>query len=92
MKDIKEHYEPITADLRQALENFRNSRKYIRIHYFTDIHEYISTAAIIKDIYWQQEAAFMMLNTGEEVRLDRIVRLDGQLVPGYDIQDFTCDC
>jgi Rho-binding antiterminator len=92
MKERTEAYQAIPATFREEIQDFMRRRKYLRIHYFNPYHEYISTAALIKEIFDQDGAEYMRLSTGEEVRLDWIVRLDGQAAPGYDIQDFTCDC
>ncbi len=92
MKEIKETYEPIDQDLHQELEALQTTRKYIRIHYFNHYHEYISAAGIIKEITKLPAGEFLILNTGDEIRLDKIVRLEGKPAPGYDKSDFTCDC
>jgi Rho-binding antiterminator len=92
MKTRTESYQPIPAIFRAEIQDFLARRKYIRIHYFNPIHEYISTTAIIKELFEEENGEYIRLSTGEEVRLDWIVRLDGQAAPGYDIQDFTCDC
>jgi Rho-binding antiterminator len=92
MKDRTETYQAIPAAFRKEIQDFLTRRKYIRIHYFNPIHEYIFTTAIIKTLFEQEDGEFIGLSTGEEVRLDWIVRLDGKPAPGYDIDDFTCDC
>jgi len=93
MKDIKEQYQPVTPAFKEELNKFNQKGQYVRIHYFNDYHEYISTAAIIKEITNNSEyGEFLKLSTGEEVRLDKIVRFDGNPAPGYEPSDFTCDC
>ena len=92
MKTITETYQAIPADFQDEIREYLRRRKYIRIHYFNAYHEYISTTAIIKEFFDQQNGSYIRLSSGEEVRLDRLVRLDGKPAPGYDIEDFTCDC
>jgi Rho-binding antiterminator len=92
MKELKDKYDPVEPSFYQKIEEYRTNKKYLGIHYFTEIHEYISTTAIIKDIFWREETQYILLTTGEEVRLDWIVRLDGKPAPGYTTNDFTCDC
>lgn len=92
MKEITETYQAIPAAFRAEIQDYLARKKYIRIHYFNTYHEYIFTTAIIKELYCQDEGEYIQLSTGEEVRLDWIVRLDGKPAPGYDISDFTCDC
>ena len=92
MKEIKEQYEPIEPVFKQELLQYMQQRKFVRIHYFNEYHEYISKAAIIKEISQEPAGEFLVLNTGELVRLDKIVRFDEKPVPGYTSGDFTCDC
>ena len=92
MKVIQSHYEPVEELFRKEIETYIQKRKYIGIHYFTDIREYIPTTGIIKEISARPDGEYILLSTGEEIRLDRIVRLNGEQAPGYDISDFTCDC
>jgi len=92
MKEIKEQYEPIILEFRNELDKYTEQRKFVRIHYFNEYHEYISKAAIIKEITNEPEGEFLLLNTGDKVRLDKIVRFDEKPVPGYTSSDFTCDC
>ncbi len=92
MKEIKEQYEPVERHFLNELQGYATQRTFIRLHYFSDLHEYISTTGIISRIQDRPEGEYLLLNTGEEVRLDKIVRYDGKRAPGYDISDFTCDC
>ncbi|MES2730779.1 MAG: hypothetical protein V4714_03490 [Bacteroidota bacterium] len=85
-------YNAITDSFRQELEALVTQKKYVKIRYFTDLHEFMSTAAIIQAIIGEQEAEFVRLSTGEVVRLDKIARVDGKPAPGYDIEDYSCDC
>ncbi len=63
--------------------------KFVRIEYLTDISEFIKIDALVKKI----NADTIELGTGEEIYIDRIVRIDGVLspnFPGYD--NYSCDC
>lgn len=92
MKEITQNYQPVPAAFRAEVLDYLTRRKYIRIHYFNPYHEYIFTTAIIKQFCEQDGAEYIALSTGEQLRLDWIVRLDGKPAPGYCIDDFTCDC
>ena len=92
MKAITQDYQPILPAFQEEIQDYLRRRKYIRIHYFNAYHEYISTTAIIKAFFEGSDGSYIRLSSGEELRLDRIVRLDGKPAPGYDIEDFTCDC
>jgi len=63
--------------------------KFVRIEYLTDISEFIKTDVLVKKI----NADTIELGTGEEVPIDRIVRIDGVMspkFPGYE--SYSCDC
>ena len=92
MENAKDEYRPVTSAFRNLLTAYKAGRNYISIHYFSDLHEYIYTTAIIKEVYTRDGEPFILLNTDEAIRLDRIVRIDGTPAPGYNIDDFTCDC
>lgn len=86
-------YKPISCDFHSILEDHAARRRYIQIQYFTEIREFIRTQAIIKDIYTLDGEEYLKLNTGEEIRLDKIVKVDDQLAPGFEhFEDYSCDC
>lgn len=92
-----EVYKPINCSFYDILEAHATKKRYVRIQYFTDIHEFITVDAIIKDLYIKPDqngkAEFMLLNTGLEIRLDRLVSVDGKLVPGKEGFDgISCEC
>ncbi|QMU27214.1 hypothetical protein [Adhaeribacter radiodurans] len=91
MKETTEVYQPIDANLREELLAYAANRKYVSIQYFTDIREYTSTRAVIKEIRATNEAELLILNTGEEIRLDRIIRVEGKPAPGFE-DYFACAC
>jgi len=67
--------------------------KYVRLDYFTDLHEFIRTDALVKRITTADGTEQIELATGEAIQLDRIIRIDGHLspnYPGYD--DYSCSC
>lgn len=85
-------YQPITSEFRQQIDVLIDRKKYVGILYFSPLHELLSTTSIIKEISTLEGMPFMRLVTGEEIRLDQIINIDGIPAPGYDIEDFTCDC
>lgn len=67
--------------------------KYVRLHYFTDLREFIKTDALTKAIIDIDGVEHLELATGEQIPLDRLIRIDGYLspkYPGYD--DYSCAC
>lgn len=67
--------------------------KFVRLHYFTDLHEFIKTDALTKAIVSLDGVDHLELATGEQIPLDRVIRVDGHMsprYPGYD--DYSCAC
>ena len=89
-----ETYSPISCSYHDFILDRATRKKYVKIQYFTEIREFITTQAIIKDVVTTPEKEeYVILNTGERIRLDRLVRIDEHPSPHhYNIDDFTCDC
>ncbi|GAB4480601.1 MAG: hypothetical protein OHK0057_34260 [Thermoflexibacter sp.] len=88
-----ETYHPIDCGFYDILEATATLKKYVKVQYYTDIHEFITTNAVIKSLTTERGEEFMVLATGEKIRLDRVVKIDAKYNPKYDgYQDFTCDC
>ncbi|GJM28154.1 MAG: hypothetical protein DHS20C17_07890 [Cyclobacteriaceae bacterium] len=85
-------YQPIDCNFYDHLEAFATRRKYVRIQFFSDIHEFQTTDAIIKDLYIRDGYEFMLLSDGMEVRLDRLVSVAGIFVPGRGFDGISCEC
>ena len=67
--------------------------EFVRLHYFTDLREFIKTDALTKSIIGIDGVDHLELATGEQIPLDRVIRVDGYLspkYPGYD--DYSCAC
>ncbi|QJW91974.1 hypothetical protein HNV11_22625 [Spirosoma taeanense] len=67
--------------------------KYVRLDYFTELREFIRTNAMTKAIHETDGIEYLELATGEQIPLDRVIRIDGHLsprYPGYD--DYSCSC
>ncbi len=85
-------YKPIDCSFYDHLEVAATMKKYSRIHYFSEIHELLKIDAIIRDFFVKDGAEFMQLNTGEQIRLDRIVGINGVYAPGSGFDDLSCEC
>ncbi len=81
-----------SIDFRALLTALVEQRKSVRIQYFTDINEFITTTAILKKIYESAGAEHLLLSSGEEIPLSKIVRVEDTPAPGYDKDYFACDC
>ncbi len=85
-------YAPVQEGFRAELEMLIKQRKYVGLLYLTPLRELLSTTAILKELYTGPEAQYVRLSTGEEVRLDWLVSVNERQAPGYDYDDYTCDC
>ena len=85
MKD----YKPINCSFYDELEAAATLKKYIRIQYLSTLQEMLTIDAVIKDLFIKEGAEYMQLNTGEEIRLDRIVSIDGKYSPSSGYDDLT---
>jgi cation diffusion facilitator CzcD-associated flavoprotein CzcO len=78
--------------LLDAVEDAMNTRKSVRVQYVTDIHEYLTVTALIKDIHQEESGLVLELASGEKLRFDQLVRVGQVSSAKYDARDFTCDC
>ncbi len=79
-------------DFRTHLRDLLEGRKSVRIQYFTEINEFISTTAIIKKLFDREGVEHVSLSSGEEVPLSKLVRAGDMPAPGYGKDYFACDC
>ena len=88
---MKDAYISVATLFREELVSYADKRIYISLQYFSDIREYLSTRAIIKEIVARDHAEYLLLSTGEEIRLDRIIRVEEKPAPGFE-DYFACAC
>jgi Rho-binding antiterminator len=86
-------YQPISCSFHDLLLEKATFKAYCKIQYFSEIQEFQTVNAVIKDVFTRHKAEWMELADGTTVRLDKIVAVDGLLAPNYGhYQDFSCDC
>jgi Rho-binding antiterminator len=85
-------YQPIDCNFYDILESLATRQRYARIQYFTELHEFQTKDAVIKDFFIKEEFEFMSLADGSEIRLDRLVSVDGKFVPGKGFDGISCEC
>lgn len=88
MSTIYQPIEPVFYDTILALVA---KHAGVRLQFYSDIREFITLHATLKELIRKDEAEYLVLTTGEEVRLDRIVRINDIPAPGYDEDFFKCD-
>lgn len=71
-----------------------DQHSFVKVQYFTDIREFITVTSVAKELLLKEDDnQYLVLASGEEIRVDKIVRVDDTVAPQYkDIMDFTCDC
>jgi Rho-binding antiterminator len=91
---MKSDYKPINCNYYDYLEEASTRREYVQLMYFSDIHELLTARGILKKIETTlDKEEYVHLNTGEKIRLDRIVRLNDIAFPGHQGEDdFSCHC
>lgn len=85
-------YKPVAPEFKAIVQDLTNQGKYSRVQYFSDINEFITTRAKLKQLQTEGNAEFLQLVSGESIRLDQIYRLDDHVNPGYqDYFNASCD-
>ena len=87
-----EEYRKVSCLFYDQLTDLIVQKKYVRIDFTTDIKEFIKRQTVLKDIVTIEKQEFLMLNTGESVRLDRIKKVDGIIPPHVKNDYYQCDC
>ncbi|ABA56745.1 hypothetical protein [Nitrosococcus oceani] len=71
-------YIPINCNFHDQLEALATLRKQCHIFYQTMDGKIIETLDTITDIYTKNQEEFTVLGSGEIIRLDRLLEVDGQ--------------
>ncbi|MEQ8704398.1 MAG: hypothetical protein RIC19_10785 [Phaeodactylibacter sp.] len=75
------NYQTISCDFYDELEARATLRRSCRIVFRDASGQDQSVEALIKDLYIRSKVEYMLLSTGLEIRLDRLVSVDGKLLP-----------
>lgn len=70
-------YVPLSCSLHDRLEAAATLRHRVLVRYHTVDGEQVEESAGITDIRTRDGAEYLVLSSGAEVRLDRIVSMDG---------------
>ena len=89
---MESDYKLVTNHFRQAIEALITERKKVTLNYITNLRELLTTTGLMREITRRDGADYLTMNTGEEIRLDRIVRVDNNLATGYESYDFGNSC
>ncbi len=76
-------------DFKAAIE----PRKFVRLEYLTDLHEFIKTDALVLGVNSQDGSETLVLADGQAIPLDRVISIAGRLSPRYPgYANYSCDC
>lgn len=77
-------YRPISCAFYDELEARATTRQRCDVVYQNPAEPAPTTVAgVIADLYLRDKVEFMRLASGEEIRLDWLVSVDGKLLAGY---------
>lgn len=76
MSDAKD-YSPVNCEFHDVLEHHATKRATVRVRFRDEAGAQQERDAVITDVFARDGADFLSLDTGETVRLDRVVDVDG---------------
>jgi len=86
-------YLPIDCGFYDTLEAAATQRRRVALQYFNDLRQLCLGSDVIDTFFLRDKVEFLRLKSGEEIRLDHIIRLDDTPAPAYaDYPDFSCGC
>ena len=86
-------YISIAETYKEFLKKLIKEKMYVVVKYTDDIEGFFTKTAVLKGIIKNETGEeFLILVTGEEIRLDRLKLVDGNLPPHVDAGYFACEC
>lgn len=86
-------YQPVDCGFYDTLEAAATRHQQVYLQYFSDLRELRQGSTTLKTFVTREGAEYAVLASGEEVRLDRIIRLDDTPAPAFaDYPDYRCGC
>ena len=86
-------YTPIDCHFYDELEAAATQRRRVQLQYFNDLRQLCMGSGVIDTLLVRDKVEYMRLKSGEEIRLDHLIRLDDKPAPAYaDFPDFSLGC
>lgn len=86
-------YQPIACGFYDELEAVATRKKQVYLHYFNDLRQLCQGSAVLTTFVTREHAEYAVLASGEEIRLDHLIRIDDTPAPGFaGYPDFRCGC
>ena len=76
-------YQPINCEFHDLLESLATTRKPARIAFVAADGATVHRNASVVDVFAREGAEYLSLSSGEILRLDRLVEVDGQRLADY---------
>jgi len=83
MTTYQPDYSPISCEFHDRLEDLATVRKLARIRFRDRAGVLQQRDAIIADVFSSAGAEYVSLNSGEVLRLDQLVEVDGEKLSDY---------
>lgn len=80
---------------RTYLNDLVRRRSYVKVQYFTELHELITLNALVVSLITEGNDQLVVLSTGDRIPLPKLVSAGGEFAPhyeGYAPYCETCDC
>lgn len=90
MKEKNPPYIPISCDYYDLLEIAAMRNQESDFEYWDEHGQKQNTRGRIEELYAREGQEFLVLNTGLRFRLDRLVRMDDQVVPLAGSEGYAC--
>ena len=76
-------YQAISCEFHDVLEARATLRKPVAVHYRDETGALQRRSAVITDVFARGGADYLTLSSGETVRLDRVVEVDGEKLADF---------
>ncbi len=81
MKAMKSSYQPINCDFYDELEAWATLQQLCTIEFWDEAGATLTTQGMILDLFIEEKAEYLRLDTGVTIRLDRLLQVNGKVVP-----------
>ncbi len=76
-------YKPISCEFHEVLESLATTRKTANVEYRDTDGVLRESSAMIRDLYVRDNAEYLALSSGETLRLDQIVAVNGARLANF---------
>ncbi len=75
-----------------AVQEAVEKRKFVKVQYQSDIHEFLTVTTLIKNVEAREGGFFLELASGQEIPFDQLVKVGEVASNRFTPRDFTCNC